>query len=554
MRPTRTPRRLGLLRLAGLALAICATQQPGHAQEPAIVAPIPTSMELEELGAVIGSIIFINQDIFDEGDPRENNAIYRLANDLHIKTREQTVRAQLLFKSGDSYSWRLMRETERNLRQQQYLFDASIRVIRWDGKRADIEVRTRDVWSLQPGISYSRKGGAESSSFEIEEENLLGYGKRLTVARSKDEERTALLVQWSDPNVWGSRWRDQLSYSSNDDGHLREVIVERPFFSLDTRWSAGTSGRDERRVDPRYDLGEIVDEFRRDIALAQVHGGWSRGLVDGWTRRWVAGYRYSRQEFAVEPGRLPPISLPPDHTESYPWIGMHWIEDEYEETENLNQIGRTEDLYYGTSYRLELGWSSESLGASTDAAIFTAAAGTSWRWGPKHLLFVQGGASGRLESEEVENGILGGTARYYWRWDPKRVLYASLDATATDDLDPENQLLMGGDTDLRGYPFSYQSGTSRVQFTLEQRLYTDWFPFRLFNVGGAVFFDAGRTWGPNIAGTESLGWLKDVGFGLRLGNARSGFGSVIHLDVAFALDGADDIDSVQFIVDTKKSF
>ena len=32
-------------------------------------------------------------------------------------------------------------------------------------------------------------------------------------------------------------------------------------------------------------------------------------------------------------------------------------------------------------------------------------------------------------------------------------------------------------------------------FTLEERFYTKWQPLKLFNVGAAVFFDAGRTWG-----------------------------------------------------------
>jgi hypothetical protein len=325
----------GLFRIAGLVVALVGFEAL-HAQEPAVLAPIPTAAELEERGAIIGHILFANQDIFDESDPRENNAIYRLANDLHIKTRESTVRAQLLFKSGDRYSARVIRETERNLRQLDFLFDANIRPVRWDGKRVDLEVVTRDVWSLQPGISYSRKGGGETSNFEIEEENLLGYGKNLTLARNKNEERTSLLVQWRDPNVWGSHWRDQLSYASNDDGHLKEAIFDRPFFSLDTRWSAGVSGKDERLVDPRYDLGEVVDEFRHDIGFAALHGGWSKGLVNGWARRFLVGYRYDRNEFSEAPGRLPPIALPPDHTESYPWIGMQWLEDEYEETENLN--------------------------------------------------------------------------------------------------------------------------------------------------------------------------------------------------------------------------
>ena len=561
--PARSRQRTGLLPTALVVLSLPLSAQAGsedpvpqpepvRASEPKT--PMPSSEELEARGAIIGEIRFENQDIFNENDPREDKALYRLANDLHIKTRESTLRAQLLFKEGDRYSWGLIRETERNLRQLDYLFDADIRVVAWDGREVTLVVATRDVWSLQPGISYSRKGGAESSSFEIEEENLLGFGKNLTVARSKDEERTSLLVRWRDPNILGSRWRDDLSYASNDDGHLRFASFERPFFSLDARWNAGLSARDQRLVEPRYDLNQVVDEFRHDIEAAEVHGGWSDGLVDGWTRRLVAGFRYDRHTFAPEPGRLPPIALPPDRTLSYPWVGMHWIEDEYSETRNLNQIGRTEDLYYGTSYRLELGYSSKGLGATTDAAIVAAAAGTGLRWGEQHSMFLSSGLSARVTSGDVEDGLLSGAARYYWRWHPKRVFYASLSATTTDDLDPEEQLLMGGETDLRGYPFSYQAGTSRVQLTVEQRLYTDWFPFRLFNVGGAVFFDAGRVWGRGIAGTQSLGWLKDAGIGLRLGNARSGFGSVIHLDVAFALDRGNGIDPVQFIVDTKRSF
>ncbi|HEU4530721.1 MAG TPA: BamA/TamA family outer membrane protein [Steroidobacteraceae bacterium] len=547
----------GFPSLRAFALLLCCVSAAAQeAAPPASAPPIPTPPELEAHGAVIGEIRFENQDIFDESDPRENYALYRLANDLHIKSRESTLRAQLLFKEGDPYSWRLIRETERNMRRLDYLFDVQIRTVSFDGSRVGIVVATRDVWSLQPGFTYSRKGGQDRSGFSLEEENLFGYGKNLIVGRSRDEERKSTTLAWRDPNVWGSRWRDALSYADSDDGHLYAADFDRPFFSLDTRWSAGFGGLDQRRVDPRYDLGEVVDEFRHEVEYFDARGGISPGLVDGWTRRWVAGYRYDRQRFAVEPGRLPPISLPPDRTLSYPWVGLHLIEDEYTETVNFNQIGRTEDVYYGTSYRFELGYSAESFGATNNSALFSTSAGTGVRWGDdgQYSLFLNGGASGRVRAGAIEDGLFGGTVRYYWRWDPKRVLYASLDGIATDNLDPEDQILMGGDSDLRGYPFAYQAGTSRMQFTVEQRFYTDWFPLRLFNVGGAVFFDAGRVWGRGIGGTEPRGWLKNAGFGLRLGNARSGFGSVIHLDVAFALDADETIDEVQFIVETKRSF
>lgn len=130
--------------------------------------------------------------------------------------------------------------------------------------------------------------------------------------------------------------------------------------------------------------------------------------------------------------------------------------------------------------------------------------------------------------------------------------------TATGDvgkrLDLDHPLLLGGDSGLRGYPLRYQSGQGRWLVTVEQRFSSNWFPFRLFNVGGAVFYDMGRTWGHSEYGTGSQGLLKDVGFGLQLGNSRSALGNVLHVDVAFPLDGDRSIRRVQFLVQTQRSF
>jgi hemolysin activation/secretion protein len=119
------------------------------------------------------------------------------------------------------------------------------------------------------------------------------------------------------------------------------------------------------------------------------------------------------------------------------------------------------------------------------------------------------------------------------------------------NLDPEKQILLGGDSGLRGYPLRYQDGDARLLFTVEQRFFTDYYPFRLLHVGGAVFFDAGRTWG---GGASQLGLLRDVGLGLRLSSSRSGLGNVIHIDLAFPLDGDPSIKSAQWLVTTKASF
>ena len=115
-------------------------------------------------------------------------------------------------------------------------------------------------------------------------------------------------------------------------------------------------------------------------------------------------------------------------------------------------------------------------------------------------------------------------------------------------------MLLGGDNGLRGYPLRYQGGTKSALLTLEERFYSNWQPLKLFNVGAAVFFDAGRTWGRDAYAGESLGLLEDVGVGLRLGSVRSGLGNVLHIDLAFPLERGRDIDGVQFIVETRRSF
>jgi outer membrane translocation and assembly module TamA len=93
-----------------------------------------------------------------------------------------------------------------------------------------------------------------------------------------------------------------------------------------------------------------------------------------------------------------------------------------------------------------------------------------------------------------------------------------------------------------------------VVLNVEDRVYTDWYPLRLFRVGGAVFYDLGRAWGGPNANTEHTGWISDVGFGLRILNARTAFGNVLHIDFAFPLTQDPTIKRVQFLLQTQATF
>jgi hypothetical protein len=447
-----------------------------------------------------------------------------------------------------------VQETERILRRNDYLYDAVIRPIRYDGYTVDLEVRTRDTWTLNPGINFNRQGGENSGSIELEEKNLLGSGQELSFGWSNDVDREAFNFEFNDPHFNSTWTRLGLLYSDADDGSTKAARVEQPFYAFDTRRAGGLYLYDTARDEPRYALGKRVGEYRRDEQFYEAYGGWSKGWRDGWVRRWTVGVTYDRNRFASVPEEPLAGALPEDRTFAYPWVGFDLIEDVYEKRTNQDQIERTEDVLLGLRVGARLGFALDAIGSDRDALLFNAYVQNGWNFRREKSLFVGASSSGRLESEGLRNAVLSAEARYYARTGDRTKFFATIAGSITEDLDDDRQLLLGGDTGLRGYPLRYQAGTSSALLTLEQRYYTNWYPFRLFHVAAAAFFDMGRTWGTDVTGATSDGLLKDVGIGLRLGSSRSAFGNVIHIDLAFPLDGGDDIEDVQFVVETKARF
>ncbi len=518
-------------------------------------AEVPDDATLEEAGAVIGAITLDIQNIFDSHDPRESNGLYHLANKLHIKTKPSTIRAQLLFKTGDKYLGRKLEETERALRLLSYIYDARVTPVRYADGKVDIKVTTKDVWTLSPGISFGRAGGTNNTRFNLEDSNFLGWGKSLQISKGSNVDRTSSNIVWTDPNVLGSRWMSKLGYSDASDGSTRALQVAHPFYSLDAPWSAQVTAVKFDRTVSRYNLGEVVDQFNDNQSSYELSGGISNGLIDGWTKRLTFGMRYDSNQFLPTPNTSTPAKeLPPDRILSYPFVGFAVLQDKYAKVGDQNQIGRTEDVYFGTSINGELGFSSPTFGADRRAIMVLLNALRGIEFSAQQELFLTGDVSTRIEEGRIKNLIADAGGRYYWRWRDNCLLYVGISGTVTDALDPELQLLLGGDNGLRGYPLRYESGTSRALLTVEQRIYTDWYPFRLVRVGGAIFADVGRTWGSGVVGNSDPGLLKDVGFGIRLGNTRSGLGNVLHIDFAFPLNNIAGIQKFQFLVQTEQTF
>ena len=524
------------------------------AEPPVTNETVPDARTLEASGAQIREVILEKHNIFDLSDPAENKWLYRWANRLHILTRDSVINNQLLFRPGDKFEQRVLEESARILRANRFIIDADIEPIHYEDGVVDLRVTTKDVWSLTPDVSFSRSGGENRTAVGIEETNFFGRGQLLRLKWIDNVDRTSTQFDFEDRNL-GSSWVSAfLRVADNSDGKTNFLSVIRPFHALDSRWTAGGWISNDDRRTALYRLGDEAAEYRHEREYHTAFGGWSRGLRDGWVRRWSAGVVYDNNDFSQALDPTLPAVIPQDRKLVYPFLGLEILEDEFSTSSNTNQIGRTEDFFMGTRISASLGWADRSYGADRDALIAAATANLGFGSLEKTALLLSVAANGRRESGNTANATTTAVARFYHRQSEKRLFFMTLSGVAGHDLDLDNPVQLGGKSGLRGYPLRYQTGDSKMLFTVEQRYFTDWYPWRLFRVGGAVFFDVGRTWGDNPVGEENLGWLKDVGFGLRFAPTRFSTNKVAHLDFAFPLDGDPSIDSVQIVLQAKRSF
>jgi hypothetical protein len=540
--------------LACALLAVIAS--PALGQNPADADPIDAEAELERVGATIREIHITVDNVFDPSKPEEDKKLYHFANRVHIRTRPEVIYNALLFKEGDRYNRRLTDETARELRARGFLAEAVIEHRDYDASTntVAVDVHVRDSWTLAPDLSFSHSGGKSEWGAGLEDRNLFGTGKLLNLSYKSTVDRNEARLNYNDPNVFGSRVRLGGTLGDATDGHRIMVGAERPFYALDTRWMIGGTIRDEERIDTMYDLGEEVDEFDHDLQGGTLQGGWSRGIVDGIVKRWIFGLTSEEDTFTPSIDKPQPIFLPENRKLVYPWIGWQLLQDDYREMTKLNDIGRTEDVALGMGLYLSVGFADTSFGSDRDAILYRVTAQNGWEPATGHLLLVSANATARQEDDGLKNSIVQANARYYMRQTENRLLTLAMRVTAGNNLDGDKQVLLGGDNGLRGYPQRYQAGEQSVIFTAEERFFTEFYPWRLFRVGWAAFLDVGRVSGTDPRAAPSLGTLADVGVGLRLSSPRASGKSVVHVDLAFPLNGDPSIHSVQLVVESKASF
>ena len=516
---------------------------------------VPTFAELEAQGARIGEIRVDARNIFDLDDPREDNWLFRLANTLHVRTRPEVIRRDLLFSPGDRVSARAIEETERLLLSKSNYYAVSIIPSRYRDGVVDVEVITRDTWTINLNAKYSRSGGENSTKIGIQDTNVAGTALTLGFLQSSDPDRKGKEFEGRYGQAFDGHTQIAYQQGDYDDGYRKLATLSRPFYALDTRWAYGANWERYSRVDPVYNAGDNVAEYRHVSEGGEAYAGWSRGLVRGWTQRFSAGVYARDDAYAPEPDEVAPVPLPVDHKVRGPFMRHEVIEDDFVRTRNRDQIARTEFAEMGFHSQVQVTRALQGWGSTRSAWLYSVQVRDGIVLAPGHDMQATLTADRRIDTRGEPLDQQGLLLHYYAPQSLRSAFYASLmldrlgGAAAAPDL-----LSLGGDNGLRGYPIRYQHGERRALLTLEQRVYTDWYPFRLFRVGAAAFFDVGRAWKGVNQNAANPGWLSDAGVGVRLALDRTAFANVLHIDAAFPFDRAPGIKGVEIVVRSKLTF
>ncbi|MDG1923992.1 MAG: hypothetical protein P8I59_01935 [Pseudomonadales bacterium] len=507
---------------------------------------------------IVRSIVIRGEPVFDPSRETLGDQILNGMNRLHWQTRESVIQQQLLFAMGTRVSPSVLAESARLLRSRPYLMEASIKVRNPCESEVDVEVTTRDAWSLTPRLALNRSGGNSKTGFGVREKNVLGLGIQVEFKTVKNLDRQGQQFELSTKHLFNTRVQSSVYFENNDDGDVRALAIGQPFYALDTRKSWGLEVSDISEKIGVYQFGERVRLTQRVRAAGSIFYGISKGLKAGRSHRVTFGLSYEDQEVLLASAKNLDVGEMQTRKLVAPFVQWSSVSDQFLNARNFDLIGFTEDIETGLVHNLRLAVSPSALGGDQDRLQASASVGLAVFASQKGLLRWDVSVSGirDLEANETQDIVFAAGIRGLFKPNVGAGYHASLYFDVARNVMTGQQLFLGGETGARGYIDRLQAGDRRLRLRLERRQYLDRNLFGLMNLGWLVFADVGRAWTPDdVAGHRGQS-LMDVGLGLRLAPTKAERGKMIHLDFAVPVKNRDDplVSDYEFVVSIQNGF
>ena len=541
----------------------------------------------EDFAATVRSVQLDVKDAF-EGSTAHSDAeqyLFDVGNRLHWESNQGTIRRRLLFKEGDSLTKGLLLETEKNLRQEEFLADAIIEVMPWKDGTAHVRVTTYDQWTTVPGVSLQRLGGEWIYWIGPVESNLLGTGQRLGFFLGHDQIRDTKWLDYANNAFTPQRLRlttHAALYQDRGsekfyDGYSVLFSLSKPLESRTSRWSFSSSYSADLISESVYfdanDLPLLPDSVRPAFEGAfHTRTFFSKVATHDVNLSVTRSYGY-RTKFNVSPAfdwrdryndgaiavgtRLQPYAplplsarAPNERNDYLLGVNISVYQYDYKTVSNFRNLKWSETLETGWRLSTKVSMNQEWMGAANGDMYLSHAAVYNNAWW--NAIFFNSNASMRYFAgpDGLDDGLTTAATELQWKPVPITSSYLSVSWANYFAAEKSQQVLLGEDNGLNGFPSFYYAGQARLLIEAEQRL------FPSFEVGTvvpalAVFANAGNTFKDyETFDPDKLHY--SLGLGLRLGASKSTQKVVNHINLSWPV-GEKELSGPVFSIRAKKS-
>ncbi|MBC5775505.1 hypothetical protein H8S95_15615 [Pontibacter sp. KCTC 32443] len=416
----------------------------------------------------------------------------RTGNLFHAKTKRGLIRNKLLFKKNEPLEPLALVESERLLRQTDFILDARILVDErtTTDDSLDVVVITKDVFSLGGSGSFSPSSGA--GRITVRELNFLGLGHQPEVTYRFNQNAPRpweFAGRYSIENIGRSYITADVAYINQNYYKEKSAFLHRDFYATNTRYAGavGISEVEERILLPPTSSDTIP-----------VFGNLGYTRRDAWFGR---AFHFKSYNLGYEP-RTPLIvgvrvidtnykTIPTENFQSNQlYLGSIGISvRKYYKDRYLFGFGRTEDIPAGSIVSVTAGFEDGAitnrryLGASFSFARYRQNAG---------YLFGSASFGSFIDDDSWQQGTLQVQSLYFTRlyesgnWKLRHYIQGR--TTFGLNRNPEELLTINNNEGLRGFNSALLRGSKRVTLNYEANIYTP-FSFLGFKLATVAIAD-----------------------------------------------------------------
>ena len=470
--------------------------------------------------------------------------VSEIARHVHVTTRPNVIERFLLLHVGDRCSELRRAESERILRAQPFIADATVQAVKSDSGGVDLEVHTIDEVELlfsatarakMPFLTQLRMGSAN-----VNGEGISAVGRWWHEPAFRD----GLSVGLTDYQMFGQSYQGTVQAARDPLGGSYHFGLQRPFLTdlQRTAWRVqqGEAVDYVRFVDP----SRVVHAMRAERAYSDI-GGIVRIGPPG--RLLLLGMSISHE--GEHPGTAPLLlssgGVAPDTSSEFTGrytahsvsrlnalVGYRNLR--YVRTTGLDALRNTQDVPVGIQAGALIGKSASFLGSADQDMLVGTDIYAGWASARSGLRFQASGEARRSFNGPAWDGVLGsGRLAQYQRVGESEMLIGSLEWSGGWRVRvPFRMTLAGVDGGIRGMSEGQEQGGRRAIMRVEDRidLGTPW--GSTADIGVALFADAGRLWAGDVPYGVTTPLRYSAGFSL-LAAVPSHSARMWRLDVAF---------------------